>query len=236
MRLFTGIVAFLILISSCSSYKSVVRYPSIDDETFANDDLRQLFKENPRPSIVLRTPNSSDKATSNTMNSRDNTVAYNAIEKELLEEGFSVRDRGLFNEIINKSESQDYSRIKDLTNTDLILEVINIDLNIVYSTNKMVEIFKEGREKEVIEDKDYKAKGYSIEFKIILVKTNEIAGSYKFQYKPCKDGCEIAEFNPVGRRTNDVELRESVNQNSDWENFMRESTKKLINSFRNEGK
>ena len=130
-------------------------------------------------------------ATSNTQMSTENILMYNAIEKELLEEGFSVRDRGLFNEVMVKSTTQDYSKIKDLTNTDLILEVINIDQHIVYSTNKVNQVYKNGTEKEVLQEKDYKARGFSIEFKLVIVRNNEIAGSYKYQYKPCTDGCAI---------------------------------------------
>jgi hypothetical protein len=223
-----------LLLVSCTSYKEIVRYPTVDSETFANADLKQLFRENTRPSIVLRVPNTSDMATSNTQMSTENILMYNAIEKELLEEGFSVRDRGLFNEVMVKSTTQDYSKIKDLTNTDLILEVINIDQHIVYSTNKVNQVYKTGTEKEVLQDKDYKARGFSIEFKVVIVRNNEIAGTYKYQYKPCVDGCPLSSFNPTGKKSNVVELRETVTQNDAIDKFMRESTRKLVESFKNQ--
>ena len=62
---------------------------------------------------------------------------YNAIEKELLKENYSVRDRGLFNELLSKAQTTDYSKIKELTNTDIILEVVNIDPSVVYTTNRV---------------------------------------------------------------------------------------------------
>ncbi|HEX9509582.1 MAG TPA: hypothetical protein VF939_03810 [Puia sp.] len=151
----------------CSAPIKTIKFPKKPNEVFANNNLKEFFKTNKMPNIVLRVPNSADKATSNTSNysnGRDNnSILYNAIEKELLKEGFSVRDRGLFNEIINKSGSIDYSKIKDLTNTDVILEVINIDPAIVYSTNKVTLIGKK-RETEQVGDIDYKRYGASVEF------------------------------------------------------------------------
>jgi hypothetical protein len=105
-----------------------------------------------------------DKATSNTSGTKDNNVFYNAIEKELLKQGFSVRDRGLFNEIINKSSSTGYSKIKDLNNTDLIFEVVNIGPAVVYSTNKITVVGKK-KQTEEIGYVDYKRYGASIESK-----------------------------------------------------------------------
>ena len=226
------------LFAACSPTIQTIKFPKKPNEIFVNNNLKEFFKTNQTPNIVLRVPNSADKATSNTSNysnSRDNnSVLYNAIEKELLKEGFSVRDRGLFNEIINKSGSTDYSKIKDLTNTDVILEVINIDPAIVYSTNKVTLIHKK-RETETVGDIDYKRYGASVEFRIIMVKNNEIAGTYKYNYQPCPNGCELGSFSFSGKRNNrQVELRETVSFNT-MEEFIRLCTQDLIKSFRDEG-
>ncbi|HXD79358.1 MAG TPA: hypothetical protein VN616_16190 [Puia sp.] len=217
-----------ILAVSCTTTSRVVKYPTVGNEIYANANLKQFLKDNKSPSIVLRVANTSDKATSQTTTNKD--LLYNAIEKELLKEGFSVRDRGLFNEIINKAQTSDYSRIKDLTNTDLILEVVNIDPEVIYSTNK-VTLITNGKEKEVLQNIDYKRYGASVEFKLILVRNNEIAGSYKYNYKPCPTGCELTTFQFTNRRATEVSLKESVQVNL-LEDFMRSSTRDLIYSFR----
>jgi len=158
-------------------------------------------------------------------------VLYNAIEKELVKQNFSVRDRGLFNELLNKSQTSDYSKIKELTNTDIILEVVNMDLSVLYATNKIITV---GTKKETVKlgNIDYKEKGASSEFKVILVKTNEIAGTYKYNYTPCENGCEIGTFKFTGKRGNKkIELRETVEINT-MEEFVKLSTKKLIQSFK----
>ncbi len=216
--LITSLYYFLMV--SCTTTSRVIKYPTIGNDIYANTNLKQFLKENKSPSIVLRVANTSDKATSQTTTNKD--LLYNAIEKQLLKEGFSVRDRGLFNEIINKAQTSDYSRIKDLTNTDLILEVVNIDPQVIYSTNKVTLITK-GKEKEVLQNIDYKRYGASVEFKLILVRNNEIAGSYKYNYKPCPNGCELTTFQITNKRSNEVALKESVQVNL-LEEFMQSKT------------
>ena len=221
----------ILLLTSCSSGKKIIKFPTVPDETYANPNLREFFKSNKNPNIVLRVPNNNDKATSNTSTSKNNDVLYNTIEKELLRENFSVRDRGLFNELLSKSQTSDYSKIKELTNTDIILEVVNIDPSVLYTTNK-VTVVTAKKETEQIGNVDYKEKGASVEYKIILVKNNEIAGTYKFNYKPCPDGCELTTFKFTGRNNNKkIELKETVAINT-MEEFMKLTTKKLIASFR----
>ena len=231
MKLQFTIVLVSVLLASCSTPSKFIKFPKRPDDVFANNNLKEFFKANKSPNIVLRVPNSSDKATSNTNMNQDNNVLYNAIEKELLKQGYSVRDRGLFNEIINKSGSTDYSRIKDLTNTDLILEVVNIDPKVIYTTNKVTLISKK-KTSEQIGNIDYKRYGASVEFRLIMVKNNEIAGTYKYNYQPCPDGCEIATFKFSGKKNSkEIELRETVSVNT-LEEFITLCTKDLIKSFK----
>lgn len=228
---FSITVLFLILLSSCSSSTKIIKFAKSPDEVYANNNLKEFFKTNKTPNIVLRVPNNNDKATSNTSINKDNNVLYNAIEKELLRQGFSVRDRGLFNELLSKSQTADYSKIKELTNTDVILEVVNIDPAVVYTTNKITLVGKK-KQTEQIGNVDYKKYGASVEFRIIMVKNNEIAGSYKYNYQPCPNGCEIASFSFSGKRLNQhVLLKETVSVNT-LEEFIKLCTQDLIKSFR----
>ncbi|MCO5240914.1 MAG: hypothetical protein M9904_12770 [Chitinophagaceae bacterium] len=223
--------AITVTLLSCSSATKVIKFPKQSDEVFANNNLKEFFNTNNTPNIVLRVPNNNDKATSNTSTSKDNNVLYNAIEKGLLKQGFSVRDRGLFNELLSKSQTTDYSKIKELTNTDVILEVVNIDPAVVYTTNKITLVSKK-KETEQIGNVDYKKYGASVEFRLIMVKNNEIAGTYKYNYQPCPKGCEVGTFKFTGKRHNKkVELRETVSVNT-LEEFITLCTQDLIRSFK----
>lgn len=221
----------IIMLAGCTAGKQIIKFPTVPDETYANPNLKSFFRENKNPNIVLRVPNNNDKATSNTSTNKNNDVLYNTIEKELLRENYSVRDRGLFNELLSKSQTSDYSKIKELTNTDIILEVVNIDPSVTYSTNKITTVTSK-KEVETIGNINYKEKGASAEYKVILVKNNEIAGTYKFNYKPCPDGCELGVFKFTGTKKNQkIELKETVEINT-MEEFVRRTTKSLIASFR----
>ena len=230
-RLLLSATILAIILTGCSSGKKIIKFATIPDETYANPNLKQFFKENRNPNIVLRVPNNNDKATSNTSTNRNNDVLYNTIEKELLKENFSVRDRGLFNELLSKSATSDYSKIKELTNTDIILEVVSIDPSVLYTTNKVTTVTSK-KEVENIGNVNYKEKGASVEYKVILVKNNEIAGTYKYNYKPCPSGCELLTFKFTGKKSSlKPVLRETVEINT-MEEFLKITTKQLINSFR----
>ncbi|MBK8930271.1 MAG: hypothetical protein IPM72_11505 [Chitinophagaceae bacterium] len=219
------------ILAGCSSGKKIIKFATVPNEEYANPTLKAFFKNNRNPNIVLRVPNNNDKATSNTSTNKNNDVLYNTIEKELLKENFSVRDRGLFNELLSKSSTSDYSKIKELTNTDIILEVVNIDPSVLYTTNKVTTVTAK-KETENIGSVDYKEKGASVEYKVILVKNNEIAGTYKFNYKPCPDGCELITFKFTGKRSSlKPVLRETVEINT-MEEFLKSTTRQLIASFR----
>ncbi|OQY95139.1 MAG: hypothetical protein B6D37_06445 [Sphingobacteriales bacterium UTBCD1] len=224
-------IFILVLFANCSPSEKIIRFPKLPDEVFVNNNLKEFFKSNKSPNIVLRVPNNNDKATSNTSISADNNILYNAIEKELLKEGFSVRDRGLFNELLSKSQTSDYSNIKELTNTDIILEVVNINPAVVYTTNKVTVISKK-KTTEQIGNLNYKKYGASVEFRVIMVRNNEIAGTYKYNYQPCPDGCEVGTFKFTGKRgLKNIELKETVAINT-MEKFITFSTQDLIKSIR----
>jgi len=226
-KIYLPILAFLIC-TGCSSIM-MIKYQRLPNDVYANGNLKEYLKGNRSPKIVLRVPNSNDKATSNTKTAQNNDVLYNAIEKEFLKEGFSVRDRGLFNEIIDKSKSTDYSKIGEETNTDLILEVVSINPTVMYSTNKIT-VISGGKSTDEVQPIDYKKTGASIEFRLIMVKNNEIAGNYKYNYTPCVEGCPLTDWT-YNKHTKVLELKETVAVNA-LEEFITSCTQDLIRSFR----
>jgi len=232
MKKFYLLIAAFFVLTSCSSIM-MIKYTKLPDDVYANNNLKDYLKNNPHPKIVLRVPNTNDKATSNTVSTQNNNVLYNAIEKEFLKAGFSVRDRGLFNEIIDKSKSTDYSKIGEETNTDLILEVVNINPVVQYSTNKIT-VLSGGKTSEMVQQIDYSKPGASIEFRLITVKNNEIAGNYKYNYTPCIDGCPLTDWSYNKHTKTSVlqvtKVKETVAVNA-LEEFIKSCTQDLIRSF-----
>lgn len=146
----------------------------------AETNIKTFMAENPNPSIVLRLP----KHVQQTTEGEPYQYLYNAIENELAIAGFKVRDRGLINQILAKSEASEYSTIKNEIQTDLILELTKMDLGVVHSTNKFLTHTGEAKDaKQGVITK----MGGAFEFKVVIVKNNSHGGNYTFYYTPCKD-------------------------------------------------
>lgn len=115
------------LLSACSiQRKVVVRFSPVENKITVSPVLINLLEIYPNPSIVLRVPGLASGATESQLSA--NNLIYNSIEKSLLRNGFVVRDRALFNEVFTKMLDSDYSKINETTTTDLILELVLIDL------------------------------------------------------------------------------------------------------------
>lgn len=90
----------LILFTNCQTTKSI-RFSQKENEIVTNQNLKTFLANTKNPKIVLRVPYTSKEVTENDKN----TYLYNAIEHEFLKNGFIVRDRQLFNQIIANSEN-----------------------------------------------------------------------------------------------------------------------------------
>lgn len=206
------ITSLVALVQLSCSHQATVRFSQKAPDLVSADALTEIMLVNKSPRIVLRVPNTrkgvtntqgtgnprSDVVQSTTVRKGsysqlpyidlqyDETSLYNAIEKQLFKEGFSVRDRGLFNEVLDGAQHTNYSTINTLTDTDLILELVRLEFPVGYTTN--VCYIEPSNEQRVIDV--YRANdGAAVEFKLVHVKTNKIVGSYKLHYTPCLDGC-----------------------------------------------
>jgi hypothetical protein len=232
LKILLPICLALSLLSGCSPSRRLgtVKFQPKSSEIFTKSSLNQFLHETPDPKIVLRIPTESTVTTEEALFSL--TPVYNSIEKELIKAGITVRDRGLFNQVLENSENNDYLALKDRTDTDLILELVGLDVNVEYSTNKYVD--SRGRDKKVLGR--IRLNGAKVEFKIILVHNNELAGTYSFNYAPCVDGCEyyIDNYGHLYRGlsgSKEIPLYELVETNA-LETFMSNCTKDLIKELK----
>ncbi|GAB4002244.1 hypothetical protein GCM10028807_60480 [Spirosoma daeguense] len=243
---------FLLLTLTNCSKRVLVRFKQPDAEIKSSESLAQVMLVNKAPKIVLRVPETHkgittdqaadkkrarDPRKSTTQKQEsfyDNNLLYNAIEKELFNQNFSVRDRALFNEVIDKASSVDYSKLNGLTNTDLILELINMNHEVVYRTNQCFQVGKNGKEKLILLPNEFSRLGASVEYRLVYVKTNEVVGSYKFQYTPCVSGCEYeykgGRLYPIVKRTK-IGPYEAVEPDV-LEQFITHATKQLVDAMR----
>uniref|UniRef100_UPI003517B70D hypothetical protein n=1 Tax=Xanthomarina gelatinilytica TaxID=1137281 RepID=UPI003517B70D len=130
MKKVTVIVLMLLTLGCTTKY---IKFKPSENEIFSTDRLSTFLKSNPSPKVVLRTPSMS----SQTAEEEDVSYLYSAIEKELLSNGFIVRDRNLFNQVVSNNENTvDYAKLKTKTDTDLIIELIKLDRKVIYETNE----------------------------------------------------------------------------------------------------
>ncbi len=229
------VLVFLFL--SCTTTKIVtLKLEPQNNEVFTTQVLKDYLKSNMNPSIVLRVPKIAENSTEEEISK--NSLIYNVIEKELLKAGFQVRDRALFMEVLSRTQETDYNKIQQSTKTDLILELININLRVEHITNKYYN--KNNESKIFLNNENHSLYGVSLEFKIILIKNNQFVGSYRFNYTPCTEGCRYKYS--FDQFTQNGYLKPYENSNSDrafeiiandeLENFVRDGINKLIGSIK----
>ncbi len=151
------------------------------DEVFTKPSMARLFQTAKSRSIVLRVPVSGEKIMEEQV--QKSNVLYSTIEKELAKAGFIVRDRALFTKVLEQG-NLDYTKIGQLTETEMILELVRFSSK-TYFTQKYKD--ETGTEKSTPEPMSFT--GASIEFKLISVKENDLVGAYIFNYTPCTTGC-----------------------------------------------
>ncbi len=188
---------------SATVYNGLFSYPAEKNEVVKNAAKLKFLKDNSNPTIVLRVPHATRQVleedknlqtnkNNNEFNSISNFNVYNIIEKELLKGGFTVRDRALFDKVLGDKSVNDYSKIKELTETDLILELS--DIQYVRHPLNSFNYTKKGK-KGALDTETFFAKnqmflyGLRLEFRLIKVKDNDFIGSFTYNYSPCSNQC-----------------------------------------------
>lgn len=219
-----------LLLSSCSTSKTI-KFSQKENEVQTTESLRSFLNRTKNPKVVLRVNETSQNVT----DKESNSYLYNAIENQLMASGFTVRDRQLFNQIIGNTENNaNYDNINKKSDTDLIIELTKLDPKVLYETNK----FYDGKGNEKT-DQFYSNKKYgaTVEFKVVMIKNNEFAGLYRFNYTPCIDGCQISQSlkemqqNNKRNRKMGVQPYEGVEKN-ELEEFIKSSTRQLVAEMR----
>jgi len=219
-----------LIIFNCSSSKTL-KFTKKTDDIVKTESLKTFLNNNKNPKVVLRVNDGSYTVTED----ENIDYLYNAIENQFLASGFIVRDRQLFNQIIgNDDNNVDYEVLKAKSDTDLIIELTKLDPQVKYMTNKY---YDQNNKERVETSYTHKRYGASVEFKVILIQSNEFAGVYKFNYTPCTSGCvikkSVKELMKERKKKDKVEIKayEGVEKN-ELEIFIKDATKKLVNEMR----
>lgn len=209
------------LLTGCSVQKYQTKQTSIwftpkKSEIIRSENLKKFLSTNKKKSVVFRSKiNNSEIIKENNNDDKYETI-IRTLEKVFVDNGYEVRDRSIFNQIIktNDGKLNNYKKIKELTNTDLIIEIVDYRDQVVFSTNQY---YGADRVKKTFSN-GHMAKQYgsSIEFKVIWLESNEFGGSAKFYYTPCTNGClysmpKVYSANSVKRNPAPVEMTQLSN-------------------------
>ena len=188
----------LFSLTSCYTYKIFeAKYsfdPSRYNEIIINDALKDFLSKNKKPKFVLRTPDYQSSVTSDEKAASE--LYYSTIEKTLLKNGYTLRDRALLNQLLQQNQS--YEQIAKKIDTDLILEIQNIKIfdNNVYDYTVPSKNFNGNLQNDqyLVQGKvvpgaspynkfgPITQKYTQIAIKIILIKSGEFGGYMKLNY------------------------------------------------------
>jgi hypothetical protein len=234
--LYVALMALFINVS-CSSSKTL-KFTQKNDDIVKTETLKEFLMNNKNPKVVLRIPQSTftvTEAENKNSQSENYDYLYNAIENQLLASGFVVRDRQLFNQIIGNDDNNiDYKKLKEKSDTELIIELTKLNPKILYETNKY---YDKSNNEKVDKYHKYKKYGASVEFKIVLINSNEFAGVYRFNYTPCVDGCVISKSFKDIKKEAKLFKKKGINsyegvERDVLEEFIKDATKKLVTQMR----
>jgi hypothetical protein len=236
MKNLIGILSILvsaIMLYSSGVQKEIVgqaKFAVKQDDLFAKESLKNLIKGSKKPTIVVRNLAINSKGISVSGGDPSSSL-INILEKVFTKNEFVVRDRALFEKSFNQSGATDYSKMKDLTDTDLILELVQIS-NIPYVTNS----YYKNTTLKVLPDfaPALSYLGIKIELKIVNVKENEIVGVYTFYDTPCTEGCNVykylKQYYAYDPTINNAYVL--TYDDSKWEMFTKSVAEKLIVSLK----
>lgn len=157
------------------------RFPPPDAVT--RPALADFLKSVTNPTIVLRVPAPQARVAQaqSAQGSAEMNAAYNSIEKGLVKAGFTVRDRGLLEEILRSSQNLDYRVIEQRIDAQLILEIVSISPR-AYNNNEYTQANNGLRQQ--LPYGEFAFDGWQFECKVILVHTGEIGAMYTIHIAP----------------------------------------------------
>lgn len=221
MKLRTIVLISLFFVASCSTLNRYIgpSYIKINDparvENFTNEQLRNFIKKTPSPTVIVRGQSNTGPQISASQSSNSDRIC-SILEMSLAKNGLDVRDRALFENVINSSSGElSYESLYEKTQVDMLLEISSYSLSDYYIVDGYYDQFNRyfrfpqenlgTRKYPNIIQPQYKFRGMSITIKVILLKDNLIGGSYSYSYVPCSaesGGAEIINMYPLRYRPN----------------------------------
>jgi len=193
-----------ILFASCKTIQqSTVYAPKIDDKIITSPELHSLLIAQPKLSVVLRVPNSSNRLTEE---DRGNNYIYDVIQDALLSSGFNVKDRASVEKILSNTDNlSDYKQMGEKAGVDLFIEINSLELNIdnyqqgyatkstksTMPTLRTVIIPVSTTSSTDLDMYAFNTRFARMKITLIIAKTGDIAGIFTLHKQTCLNGAPI---------------------------------------------
>lgn len=181
--------------TACSPYQAIVKPDPRQDDIVISPELKDFLGNKPNPVVVLRVPYTTSVVTEEEQKTATKfNDAYNEMEKDLMKVGFTVRDRGLLNNLLSTGQA-DYMEIGRKIQTDLILEVQGIDFGIDNKLDRVID--KETGKMLRLQGCFVNAKYAKLECKIVIVEKGQTGAVLTLYGQTCSNGCNIEVSNDL---------------------------------------
>ena len=182
------IIVFGLLALSCATTNPAYVTPSVKSpEATLNAEMRDFLSKRKNLSVVLRVPYSSNKVTAEESN---NSEFYNTIESYLIKAGFTVRDRGLLEQLLSSGTTLNYEDIATTIRADLIIELTNINWY-VDNYQQWYTIDNKKQKREWIDAKRLNPRMAKLDCKFTIVEQGLTGGLLTCYYSSC-DKCRFS--------------------------------------------
>ncbi len=207
---FIGLVLIILMISCKYPVVTVQPQPKANDITISPEmrELKTTLQTTKSLSVVLRVPSASDKVTAE--QAAQNAELYNRIERNLLKAGFTVRDRGLLESLL-KSGQTNYEEIGKKIETDIIIEILSLNLN---EDNPIYNVVNKKDKKTVTLYSPVNPAIARMDCKLTIVNKGLMGGVLTLYKTACTEGCDFEYFHA---NTKSTYMRLQGTPRSAWE-------------------
>ncbi|MDR1592663.1 MAG: hypothetical protein LBS16_07280 [Prevotellaceae bacterium] len=185
-----------LLMTACTSIKpqvATVVAPKIPDETVISPDLKTFLATHPKLAVALRIPaatKSITEAQQEDKNSVDKNYVYSALEKELMNAGFTVIDRASVESVLsNKDNVIDYAQVAQKTHVDLFIEIQDLQLDAPFYQSEYK--IKGTGQRYRSESKPFNTTYAVLSFKLVIVEKGSVGGLFTLYKQTCLNETDI---------------------------------------------
>lgn len=187
-------IIITLFFQSCGTYKTFTGTISYDastrNEIVKSNELNSYLTSKSKIKFVLRAPAGFDTY-SEAEKIKVNGI-FGQIEKELIKNGHTVKDRILLETLLDKGDMS-LSQVGKAINTDIIIEIIDLNFDIPNQI-KDFKVKEKGFQSnfDLWENLDYvDCRLAMLECRITLVEVGNVGGIFKFYISGCDEGNEF---------------------------------------------